>query len=367
MLCAALGSASHIIGTSIKRPEDAPPHPQATALRFKIIHDLFNPRTRTEPVVMIKRTETANEKTISLPKPDGRLYDFTSTPDEAPHAVKISVPPESSFAGPVPYWNETYKVLLTCIAGTVHCFSGTGPYYNVDTFFSAGNSETYEKFTLHYWQREEQWQTAKTPLRYRSQRPSDNEREHLLDEHRDIEKCIDRQVASDDVLTVALSPSTNHWDQDYVGRHELFYRNWASMELDAPLYPYLPTTPLPIRLLFKLPRFLFPEVVRKWFIDYFFSFQTLVLFSAFDHHPYLGAWPLMTLYSLAHFGKYIWMGAPQIPQWVCRCQWTSMLWVSHSRVWLWSLVGKWVLGMQPTYEEYTPERLKHVLDPRPDE
>ncbi|KAE9377362.1 hypothetical protein N431DRAFT_331672 [Stipitochalara longipes BDJ] len=316
---------------------------------------------------MSKRTETANERTISLPSPDGRVYDFTKTPEEAPHAVNISVLPKSTFTGPIPYWNERYKVLLTCIAGRVHTFWGTGPYSNVDSFFGAGSSETYDAFTLHYWQRSEQWQTAKGSTPSHPHNHAENEQEPLLTEDRDIEKGIDHQEATDDVLTVAISPSPNYWDQKHRRRHELFYRNWASMELDAALYPYLSTTPLPIRLLFKLPRLLFPDLLRNWLIAYFLSIQLLVLFSAFDHHPHLGSWPLMTLYALAHATKYFGPGAPQIPQWVCRCQWTSMLFISHWRVWVWSGIGRWVFGMQPTYEEYTPERLKDALDPMPGE
>jgi hypothetical protein len=360
---AAPGSASSPLGTNNTRAVDTPPNSRQ-AQSISITSRAQG--TRKSIGAMTKRTETANETTISLPKPDGRVYDFTKTPEESPHAVQISVPPQSTFKGPISYWNEQYAVLFTCIAGRGHTFWGTGPYSNVDIFFGAGHSEMYERFTLHYWQREEQWQTAKGSNRSRPQTRAENEHEPLLDEDRDLEKGINREEAKDDVLTVAVSPSADYWDQHYARRHELFYRNWASMELDAPLYPYLPTTPLPIRLLFKLPRFLFPEILRNWFIAYFLSFQLLVLFSAFDHHPNLGSWPLMTLYAIAN-PRYLGPWPPRIPEWVCRCQWTSMLFVSHWRVWIWSGVGKRVLGMKSTYEEYTPERLKDALDPMPGE
>jgi len=200
-----------------------------------------------------------------------------------------------------------------------------------------------------------------------------SEYQPLLD--RDLEKGnnIEEERAwvnngdTDDVLTVAISPSPDHWDQKYTRRHELLYRNWASMELDAPLYPSLSTTPLPIRLLFKLPRLLFPAVFRDWLIGYFLSIQLLVLYSAFDHHPYHGSLPFMTAYALWYFPRYWMPFAPRIPEWVCRCQWTSMPFLSHWKVWLWSGVGKKLLGMSEVYEEYTPERLKDCLDPMPGE
>jgi hypothetical protein len=135
------------------------------------------------------------------------------------------------------------------------------------------------------------------------------------------------------------------------------------MELNAALYPSLPSTPLPIRLLFKLPRFLFPDLLRNWLIAYFLSIQLLVLFSATDHHPYLGSWPLMNLYALIKFPRFFGPRPPRIPEWVCRCQWTSMIFVSHWKVWIWSAIGTRVLGVQAVYEEYTPGGLKDVLDP----
>lgn len=318
---------------------------------------------------MAKRTSTANEKIVSLPTPDGRVYDFTKTAEEAPHAVKISVPPNSAFKGPIPYWNEHYRVLLACIKGRVHTFRGTGLYSNVDSFFGAGSSETYDSFTLHYWQRPEQWQTNKSSAQSSFQKHVGNEQgpeqDPLLD--RDLEKGIGQQGMVDDVLTVAISPSPNYWDQAYRHRHELLHRNWASMELDAVLYPSLPTTPLLIRLLFKLPRVLFPDLLRSWLVSYFLSIQLLVLFSAFDHHPYLGAWPLVSLYAMVKFPRFFGPGAPQYPQWVCRCQWESMVFVSHWKIWIWSGIGTRVLGMKAIYEEYTPERLKDALDPMPGE
>jgi len=317
---------------------------------------------------MAKRTITATESSISLPAPNGCYYDFTKTPEETPHAVRISVPPKSTFKGHRANWNEHYKILFTCISGRVHTFWGTGPYSNVDRFFGAGISETYEAFTLHSWQRSDQWQTASTKYRFPGRKTPENQ--DLFD--RDVEKGHDGRgkqsgPEAEDTLTIAISPSPNYWDTRYIKRHELLYRNWASMELDAPLYPSLPTTPLPIRFLFALPSFLFPARLRNYLISFFLSIQILVLFSAFDHHPNLGSFPLMTLYAIWKFPRYWGPFPPQLPQWVSRCQWASMLFVSHWRIWLWSGIGKRLLGMNAVYEEYTPERLKDALDTMPGE
>lgn len=179
------------------------------------------------------------------------------------------------------------------------------------------------------------------------------ETQGLLD--RDVEKGYsDRSEQGDpeveDTLTIAISPSSDHWSTGYVKRHELLYRNWTSMELDAHLYPSLPTAPLPIRLLFALPSFLIHVLVRNYFIS-FHSIQILVLFMAFDPHPNLSSFPLMTLYAIWKFGQHRGPSSPQLPQWVSWCQSASMLLVGHWRIWLWSGIEKRLLGMKAVYEE----------------
>ncbi|KAH8883189.1 hypothetical protein GQ53DRAFT_753081 [Thozetella sp. PMI_491] len=75
----------------------------------------------------------------------------------------------------------------------------------------------------------------------------------------------------------------------------------------------------------------------------------------------------MFLYGLYHFPKFWMPFAPQMPPWVGRWQWNAILVTSHIKVEIWSKIGTWFLGMQPTYPEYTPDRLKGVLDARPGE
>ncbi|KAF2106521.1 hypothetical protein BDV96DRAFT_654529 [Lophiotrema nucula] len=341
---------------------------------------------------MPSRISTRDRTTIVLPSPDGRTYDFTKSKDD-PHTVQITVPKNSSDKGLPSYWSEEYPVMLHSIQGRCHTFEGEGLYNNVDRFFGGGVTETYYPFTLHYWQREESWQTA-----YRltatneptwrgwfngvDGRPS----ARFLDQHRHqesmrqecerkgaiitaIEEGSERTTSNhEDDLIVELLPASDWHKREYGKRHELLYRQTASMTLDAPLYPSLPSTPLPIRLLFKLPSFLFPQLLREWLIAQFLSIQLLTLYSSrVDFHPYLGSLPYTFLYGLYHMGKYWLPFAPRFPEWICRMQWTSMLLVSHVKVALWSKIGKWVLGMKDVYDEYTPVHLEDALDPLPGE
>jgi hypothetical protein len=159
-------------------------------------------------------------------------------------------------------------------------------------------------------------------------------------------------------LVVDISPTSNYWDQKYAAAHELFYRNLIGMHLDAAIYPYLPTTPLPIRLIFKLPSIIFPKSLRDYLIAYFLSIQFLVLCSAFDYHPYLGALPVTSWWTWRII-------SPMPPEWACRWQWNTMIVISHLKIVFWAGLGRWLLGMREVYEEYTPERLRDAL-PKPE-
>jgi len=177
--------------------------------------------------------------------------------------------------------------------------------------------------------------------------------------HADIQTSEGLQIqdAKDNDLVVDISPTSDYWDQRYAAAHELFYRNLISMHLDAAIYPSLPTTPLLIRLIFKLPFILFPKVLRDYLVAYFLSIQLLVLYSAFDYHPYLGSFPVTRWWTWGIL-------PPRPPEWACRWQWNSMIVISHLKIAFWARLGRLLLGMREVYEEYTPERLRDAL-PKP--
>lgn len=335
---------------------------------------------------MPSRTRTAYENVVALAAPDHRKFDFTESQDE-PYAVRITVPKDTSFQGSEYYWTETYEVFLKCIEGRVHTYSGTGLYRNGDYFFGAGSFQLYKKFVLHHWQRALNWQLDdKKGPGVAAGDGEEGESRPLLGT--DLEKGqfdrrpVGKSGTSRDGKTTAVSsdlgtPNPNDGDLvldiwpvsesdlvTYATRHELFYRHLASVHLDAPIYPYLPTTPLLIRFLFSLPNFLFPAKIRHYLIRYFLSIQLLALFSAFDYHPELGVFPFTTIYNIIHFYKYSWPKR-QFPEWVCRAQWESMIVISHVKIWIWAGIGRRIFGMAPVYEAYTPERLKHALDQIP--
>ncbi|KAF2682924.1 hypothetical protein K458DRAFT_390197 [Lentithecium fluviatile CBS 122367] len=93
----------------------------------------------------------------------------------------------------------------------------------------------------------------------------------------------------DKPLTTALSPSPDSPTQAHHPRHELLHRHIASLTLDATSYPHLPTTPFPIRLLFRLLPFLFPAPLRTRLVTFLLSIQLLVLYSTFDYPVLTGA------------------------------------------------------------------------------
>lgn len=314
---------------------------------------------------MYSRSHTADQHIIALSRPDNRKFDFTKTPDT--HAVRITVPKDSSWKGWDIYWTETFSVQLNCVEGRIHTFSGTGLYDNVDSFFGSGNGQTYEAFEFHLWQREEEWfkgkgseGSKKLPF-FRSGLVKDYQGRPMPEVSRKQDSELSCTEYSDKDLTVDISPGRwAPWREEK--RQELFYRHLASTILDAPVYPYLPSTPFPIRLLFSLPSFLFPAALRRRLVAWFLSIQFLVLCSVFDHHPYLGSLPVANAYATLYWYIYLMPLPPRLPEWVCRLHWECIIFVSHFKVWVWSAVGTRLLGMRPAYEEYTPERLKDVLD-----
>jgi hypothetical protein len=322
---------------------------------------------------MPARTRTALDTIVHLPSPDGRVVDFSKSA-ESPHAVRITVPKGSSHTTSGVHWNEEFKVVLTCVEGRIHSWIGTGPYSNVDRFWGGGDpsNESYAPFEYHYWQREDVTRSRSRQAALRNQAPKSSDPGYEPDLEKGESDSLLPLSQGDDVLdrdlVIEIRPDSNYWAQHWGDRHEVFYRNHISMERDAGLYPSLPDTPILIRLLFNLPRFLFPAVLRDMLIAWLLSVQLLVLYSArVDHHPDLGSPPIMFLYALFHFPKYWAPFAPQMPQWVSRWQWNTIMVVSHFKVAFWSGFGKRLLGMKATYPEYTPERLKDALNAWPGE
>lgn len=318
---------------------------------------------------MPSRTSTKDLMVIHLPSPDGRNVDFSETPS-APHAVRITVPKDTSYRTTGLYWNEEHATNLSCIQGRVHAFSGTGIYNNVDSFWGAGSSKFYPAFTAHSWQRNDCWGTKASEPRVsippKARSPSDimaARRDRDLEKGNPTSPAPQRNTDDQDLI-VDVTPDPDYWSQRYGKQYELLYRNFTSMTLDAPVYPSLSSTPFPIRLLFKSSSFLFSRVLRDKLIAWFLSVQLLVLYSSFDYHPNLGSLPITTLYALLKFPKYWLPGAPQFPGWIARWQWNSMVVVSHVKVAFWSRIGRWFLGMSVVYDEYTPERLKGSLEQR---
>ncbi|OCK81843.1 hypothetical protein K432DRAFT_403461 [Lepidopterella palustris CBS 459.81] len=260
---------------------------------------------------MVARPDTRNQNVFHFPNPNARTYDFTRR----------------------------------STSGSDH-----NSCWNVDEFFGAGRDEEVGRWALHEWGRVDQWQTRKKAAKPVLTIPT----AFFTSPTR---RTLNPWVETKKNLVIDLSPSLDYWDGKYAPAHELFHRHLASIHLDAPLYPSLPTTPLPIRLLFKLPSFLFPAILRDYLISCFLSIQLLVLYSAFDFHPFLGMFPIASWW---------WLGHPTLfprrpPEWVQRWQWTSMIVLSHLKVGFWSWVGRWVLGMRVVYEEYTPGRLRDAL------
>lgn len=322
---------------------------------------------------MPTRTRTASDSVIRLPNPDGRVVDFSNTA-QAPHAVRITVPKGSSYTDSGLYWTESFKVVLTCFEGRIHTWLGRGPYSNVDNFWGGGepSSESYRKFEMHSWQREDAYYASSRKAASRNQVSKSLGSGHPPDLEKGESEALLTSSSADDLLdrdlVIEIGPHTDFWDQQWGDRHELLYRNHISMELDAALYPSLPSTPIAIRLLFKLPRILFPGALRDRLIAWFLQIQLLVLYSArVDYHPDLGGLPIMFLYGLYHFSYYWGPFSAQKPSWICRWEWNTIEVMSHFVVAFWSAVGRWFLGMQRTYPEYTPERLKDALDAWPGE
>jgi len=114
---------------------------------------------------MAKRTITATESSISLPAPNGCYYDFTKTPEETPHAVRISVPPKSTFKGHRANWNEQKHSLYTPGSDLIN-----GKLRLPNIAFQAGKPPKTRIFSIAMWKRattegvSKAAQKQKTPL-----------------------------------------------------------------------------------------------------------------------------------------------------------------------------------------------------------
>lgn len=326
---------------------------------------------------MPSRTCTAEQTVISLP--DGRTYDFTDASQE-PHNVHITVPGSYDFdAAREAGWHEEHGEVLACVKGWVHVYTADSPLGSVDTKFGPGSNIKLKKWSFYSWERDPFWKPTGLSTEKSSLLPGSHNQSSMPDFEAQLGGEVARHpavgqgglpfdngvapICADEGkldIAVDLSIDVSTWDKPYRRRFELFHRNYASMHLDAALYPHLPTTPLPIRLLFKLPRFLFPARIRNWLISYYLSIQLLLLYSAFDYQPYLGELPIGVVYILFKYGIPIWPQRP--PEWILKWQWNTMIVISHCKVAFWRIIGSKLLGMCETYHEYSPERLKEPWD-----
>jgi len=119
------------------------------------------------------------------------------------------------------------------------------------------------------------------------------------------------------------------------------FRTECSATLDAEVYFHLCTTPLPLRALFGIAHFL-PggQRLREAMINAALYVQRRVSYYRHDYHTYQGMIPLTSWY--------IW----DIPDWAWRAQGLSVTVFSRVNMFLIFHVGRFLLGMKESYDEY---------------
>jgi hypothetical protein len=121
-----------------------------------------------------------------------------------------------------------------------------------------------------------------------------------------------------------------------------FYRSVCSVTQDAELFYRLCTTPLWLRSLYSatyLIPFLGPSL-REWMIDKALWYQLRVVYEANDFWTYEGEIPFNKWYAF-------------VPEWARKRQIESMFVISRKVVRFASWVGRRMMGMKDSYEEYS--------------
>lgn len=260
---------------------------------------------------MLSRRNTASQFLFTLPFPSAVTYDVADACAPSNPHIRITLPANSTWRDLL-HWHDTYSFHLSFRGGRVHIYTASGLYRSADRFIGPDYNMTVGAGMLYTWQRAS-----------------------VHDK--------DPEADTDDVIV-----DINTYSAEEARRQELFYRNMLSAIFDAPRYPHLIDTPFWVRLLFSL---LLSEATKARLTAWFLRVQLMVFYAEFDFWPYLGCIPLSNFWSWRPFDN-------QAPDWAAIFEWGSMRTISHAKVRVMALFGRWVLGMRPVYAEYTPERLR---------
>jgi hypothetical protein len=254
------------------------------------------------------RTNTTNFLTFNLPFPDEATFTFTSSLTTSRDAIRITIPPSSSWCMPfhwnAPPWNWNAHrngaaaaacARLSCLSGSLRLYGGQGTSGGNDRIISAGvNVRSSSGYSLA-------WDRPQT----------------------------DTQVS----LVV-----------DMVADHAL-WRNICSAVLDKDIFPQLASTPWWLKALFAIL-----AVVPSWrnaLLSLMLWIQLQAIFLAHGFHVYHGCVPVTWLWILQPFD-----GRP--PLWARRLQTRSFIAKAVMTTTYWA--GTLLLGMKGNYAEYTPNR-----------
>lgn len=128
----------------------------------------------------------------------------------------------------------------------------------------------------------------------------------------------------------------------------LYWRNRCSIVLDKARYPYLSSTPLWLRTLFRLLH-PFPDLRAK-LVDRLLWVQLQVTNEGFGQRDWHGQILFAELWHWMHPWKF----GTRPPDSIMRAQWRSADALSAIVQKGCSWLGRWILGMKESYEEYSP-------------
>lgn len=134
---------------------------------------------------------------------------------------------------------------------------------------------------------------------------------------------------------------------------EILYRNICSAILDADRFPNLTSTPLWLRALFAALTW-FPQL-RSWLVAKMLSVQLEAIYHEHDYRLIHGWVPFTWPWRMQPW-------APRAPAWVEMLQWRSVFVLSRIVMTSCYWVGRLFFGMKGEYDEYTPRRIKLMLE-----
>ena len=248
----------------------------------------------------MNRSDTTKQ-TISHLNPAGGSVSFDFS--QANNNVRVIIPQESGWSMPL-HWHSGDTdgcTKISCADGNLHIYTARRHGGSQDRLGSGGSEQRFDANQLIAWGRNDK-------VNKRKLRPL----------------IIYLEVSSTKLL-----------------------RNICSVELDRNLFPRSASTPLWLRVLFKLLAWSSTQRARERLLDGLMWIQLRMMFHKYDFHLYCGRVFISWWWTAQPFGG-------TVPEWAREFEWRSQEVITGIVQGGCYCIGRLLLGMRAEYRQYTP-------------